>query len=118
MANPNPRTDQIEATQFKPGQSGNPGGKSAAQRKAEVDAAENAAILRAKMLEAIAKDVGEGGDILQYLKPEALKLFKDSEDRAHGTPTQQVDHLSSDGSMTPKPSTVEFVSPQLDEGND
>lgn len=29
-----------------------------------------------------------------------------------------VDHQSSDGSMSPKPSTIEFVSPQVDEGTD
>lgn len=29
-----------------------------------------------------------------------------------------IDHMSSDGSMTPKPTTVEFVSPQVDEGSD
>lgn len=26
------------------------------------------------------------------LKPDALRLFKDSEDRAHGTPKQSVEH--------------------------
>ncbi|WP_018900409.1 hypothetical protein [Rhizobium sp. 2MFCol3.1] len=29
-----------------------------------------------------------------------------------------VDHQSSDGSMTPKPTTIEFVSPEVDEGTD
>lgn len=29
-----------------------------------------------------------------------------------------VDHKSSDGSMSPMPTTVEFVSPQVDEGDD
>lgn len=28
-----------------------------------------------------------------------------------------VDHTSSDGSMSPKPSTIEFVSPEIDEGS-
>lgn len=29
-----------------------------------------------------------------------------------------VDHQSSDGSMSPKPSVIEFVAPEIDEGSD
>lgn len=29
-----------------------------------------------------------------------------------------VDHKSSDGSMTPKPTTIEFISPEIDAGSD
>jgi len=34
------------------------------------------------------------------------------------TNRQKVDHTSSDGSMTPKPTVIEFVSPEVDEGSD
>lgn len=40
-------------------------------------------------------------------------------DRAYGKPTQALDHMSSDGSMSPKPNVIEFVSPQIgDAGQD
>ncbi len=98
MANPNPSPE----TRFKPGQSGNPGGKSEGQRAAEIKAAETAALLREKMLSSLQEkvDIGEL-DILELIDANTLKLFKDSEDRAHGTPKQSVDHTSSDQTMTP-----------------
>ncbi len=46
---PNPNT------QFKPGVSGNPGGKSSEHRKAEVRAAEAAAKVQADLVEALAR---------------------------------------------------------------
>ena len=49
-----------------------------------------AAKLRHEMLSSMMERVAEGADIQSYLKPEALKLFKDSEDRAHGTPTATI----------------------------
>lgn len=96
--NPNPSPE----TRFLPGQSGNPGGKTAAQRKAEVEAAEMAAKLRHLMLTRMVELVESGAPPeTVLLSPEALRLFKDSEDRAHGTPKQSIDNTSSDGSMTP-----------------
>lgn len=105
MANPNPNTAGIEAHQFQPGQSGNPGGKTAEQRQAEVRAAEIAAKLRLRMLEAMER---EEGDILDRLDPNTLKLFKDSEDRAHGTPKATTEHSGPDGSDIPVSLTVRF----------
>ena len=84
MGNPNPSP----STRFG-AKNGNPiaGGKSKKQRKAEYRAAEDAAELRAKMLSIIKEETQDGGNnLLDYLRPEVLKLFKDSEDRAHGTP--------------------------------
>lgn len=82
MANPNPSPE----TRFKPGESGNPKGKSPEQRMAEMQAAEKAAIFRRDMLFRMQERVDGGEDILDLLDANTLKLFKDSEDRAHGTP--------------------------------
>lgn len=85
MANPNPNTEGLKP--FQPGQSGNPGGKTAEQRKLEVEAAEMAARLRHRMLKAL-MDQSEVGDAsaLDQIKSDVLNLIKQSEDRAHGTP--------------------------------
>lgn len=81
MANPNPSPE----TRFKPGNSG--GGKTAEQKRLEYEAAEMAAAARHKLLSVITERMGEEGeDVLAFLKADVLKLFKDSEDRAHGTP--------------------------------
>lgn len=83
MANPNPSP----ATRFG-AENGNPsgGGKTKKQKQAEMKAAKHAAIIRAKMLSEMMEKVKSGEDALSMLSSEALKLFKDSEDRAHGTP--------------------------------
>ncbi len=36
-------------------------------------------------------------------------------DRAYGKPPQALDLTSSDGSMTPSPTVIEFVTPQMDD---
>jgi hypothetical protein len=41
-------------------------------------------------------------DPMEAITSDTLRLFKDSEDRAHGTPKAAIDHTSSDGSMTPQ----------------
>lgn len=89
MANPNPSP----ATRFKPGNPGNPGGKTKGQRKAEIKAAEIAAELRLKALSALLEKI-ESGEIeaRELIDPATLKLFKDSEDRAFGTPDQSIKH--------------------------
>lgn len=86
--NPNPSP----ATRFKPGQSGNPSGKSAAHQKAEHRAAEISAILRAAALSSLQEKVKSGEiSALDAISGDMLRLFRDSEDRAHGTPKQSVD---------------------------
>ena len=50
-----------------------------------------AAALRHKMLTVIAEKIAEGVDPEEYLKGDVLKLVKDSEDRAHGTPKATTD---------------------------
>ena len=95
---PNPNT------QFKPGVSGNPGGKSSEHRKAEVRAAEAAAKVQADLVEALARVVSSAGDDaekLDHIRSDVLKLLKDAQDRGFGAPVQQIDNTSSDGSAAP-----------------
>lgn len=104
--------DPSPANRFEAGQSGNPGGKTKAQREAEVQAAEDSAILRAMMTRALLEAAKAGADMTQYIDAATLKLFKDSEDRGHGTPMQTVDNTSSDGSMTPQAPVAIYKLPE------
>ena len=96
MANSNPSPE----TRFKPGQSGNPGGKTAEHVAAERKAAEISALMRLQVLSTMQEKVSKIteapdaslDDILKLLDGAVLRLFKDSEDRAHGTPKQSVEH--------------------------
>jgi hypothetical protein len=116
MANPNPDTSGL-APKWKKGQSGNPGGKTKEQRKREVKAAELAAKLRLDMLQALAElTAGDQAMLVEAIKSDNLRLLKDTEDRAWGTPQQPVDHTSSDGSM--KPTMIELVPGVLNESED
>ena len=94
MANPNPDTSGLKP--FQPGQSGNPGGKSAETIRLEREAADIALRMRLKWLKAL-EAKAEAGDeeALGLLSSEALSLAKQSEDRAHGTPRQSVEHSGS-----------------------
>lgn len=87
MANPNPSPSTRFGAENGPK---NPGGKTKEQVRAEREAAKKAAILRDKMLSAIMENVDEGENVLDYLSGDTLKLFKDSEDRAHGQADQNV----------------------------
>lgn len=86
MANPNPSP----GTRFKEGNPG--GGKTAEQKRLEYEAAEMSARIRHKILSVIAEKIDGEEDALQFLTGEHLRLFRDSEDRAHGTPKQSVEH--------------------------
>ncbi len=87
MANPNPSPE----TRFKKGNNANPGGKSKEQKRLETEAARMSVTLRHKMLSAMTERAEQGANVLEMIDPATLKLFKDSEDRAHGTPSQSVD---------------------------
>lgn len=92
-------------TKFKPGCSGNPGGKTSEHRQAEIRAAEKAALVQADLVDALYNTVQAAGDDTQRLdaiRSDVLKLLKDSQDRGFGAPQVHVDNTSSDGSMTPK----------------
>lgn len=93
MANPNPSP----ATRFKKGNVANPGGKTKKQKKMEQEAAQMAAALRHKALSAMLEKLDQGEDVLELVDANALKLFKDSEDRAHGTPKATTEHSGPDG---------------------
>lgn len=81
MANPNPSPE----TRFKPGVAN--GGKTSAQKKFEYEAAAIAAELRFRALSGIKEKLDAGEiDPADLAKDGFLRLFKDSEDRAHGTP--------------------------------
>ena len=102
MANPNPKTEHL--TSWKPGQSGNPGGKTSEHRKAEIRAAEIAAKARLELVEAFANLLtGRATDKEKHalLDSDALRLLKESEDRGFGQAKSSVDLSSEDGSMSP-----------------
>jgi hypothetical protein len=111
--NPNPSPD----TRFG-AENGNPnnlGGKTKEQRESEYKSAEMSAQIREAALSVMLEKVKSGDfDLEELITPANLKLFKDSEDRAHGTPKQSVDHTNSDGSMN-KPTKVELVAPKTDD---
>jgi hypothetical protein len=90
MANPNPSPE----TRFKPGHA--LGGKTSEQKRLEYETAEIAARARHRLVSIIGKaldkpDLDEA-EALKLLNGDTLRLFKDSEDRAHGTPKQSVEH--------------------------
>jgi hypothetical protein len=109
MANPNPLTDHLNP--WKPGQSGNPGGKTSAHRKAEIEAAELAAKARLGLVQAFANLVdGRATDAerIALVNSDALRLLKDSEDRGFGAPKSSMDLSSEDGSMA-APTRIELI---------
>lgn len=90
--------------QFKPGEVNNPGGKTSAQRKAEIQAAELAAIVSRDLVQAVhdtIKAAGNDAERLELVRSDTLTLLRDVQNRAHGSPKQQIDNTSSDGSMSP-----------------
>jgi len=108
MSKGNPNPDMSGLRPYEKGTSGNPGGKTKAQREAEVQAAEDAAILRALMTRRLIAQAEAGGDVLDYLDANTLKLFKDSEDRAHGTPKSTTELGGPNGGDIPMGLTIGF----------
>lgn len=91
MANPNPSPE----TRFKPGNPG--GGKTSEQRRLEYEAAEMSARIRHRLLSVISEKLNEDEKAVPELSSDLLRLLKDSEDRAHGTPKQAVEHTGDGG---------------------
>jgi hypothetical protein len=104
--------DPSHETRFKPGVSGNPSGRSSEELIAMNEAAKISANLRLTALSCLQGKVDAGEDLLEYLDSNILNLFKQSEDRAHGTAQQHVDNTSKDGSMTPTRIVHEIVTPK------
>lgn len=96
--NPNPSP----STRFKPGNPGNPAGKTSAQRKLEIENAEIATRIRNKLLLGMAERIEglEGQELVAELRNELLKLIKDSEDRGLGAPKQDVEVNATVSTMT------------------
>lgn len=113
--NPNPSPE----TRFKPGQVANPGGKTKEQAARDARTADLASRFREKLLSRVMEKLELGDDPLKHLSADLIRVLKDSEDRAYGTPKQAVDHTSSDGSMSP-PSRIELVAvaPRNDDRKD
>lgn len=93
MANPNPSPE----TRFKPGQVANPSGKSAEQAARDIRTADLASQFREKVLSRVMEKAESGEDALGLLTPDVIRVLKDSEDRAHGTPKQAVEHTGEGG---------------------
>ena len=91
---------------WKPGQSGNPGGKTSEQRQLEMATALRASKARAKLVAVLDHAIGgeEGFEpnekttkkVLGYVTTENLKLIKDSEDRGLGKPEETLIVLDAD----------------------
>lgn len=95
--NPNPSPE----TRFKPGQSGNPSGRSSEELKAHVEAAKIAAKLKLEALSCLQELVTNETDgekltkediISMLMNGDALRMFKEVEDRAYGTATQSINN--------------------------
>lgn len=82
---------------------GPPTGKTSAQRKAEIEAAELAALVSRDLVKAVHEAI-EGAsneEVQQQIRGDVLTLLRNVQDRAHGAPKAYVDNTSSDGSMSP-----------------
>jgi len=102
-------------TQFgKPG--GNAPGKTSEQKRLEMKNAEAAMRIRERILRAAEARLMECSTeevLAEFVDQAMLKLLKDSEDRGLGAPVQDV--RSGDGSMTPKPVTINMTPEQAAE---
>ena len=109
-------------TRFGAGNNANPAGKTSEQKRLEYANAEAAMRIRARALHAVEAKLNECSTeqaIEMLVEAAMLKLLKDSEDRGLGAPVQPVDNTSSDGSMSPKPTLIEFIAPRVaDESDD
>lgn len=96
--------------QFKPGTSGNAGGLTAEQIEKRRANRDKAFAIEEKLLSAIEVDLTENeADALQHVRGDVLRLIHTAIERYDGKPTQQVDSVSSDGSMTPASQTGDAV---------
>lgn len=106
MANPNPSPE----TRFQAGNNANPGGKTKEHKRMELEAAEMAAKIRHAMLSAMTEKLAGITDATELMTSDALRLMKDSEDRAFGTPRQLVG--SDPENPLPVSIPVAFVAPK------
>ena len=99
--NPNPSP----ATRFKKGQSGNPAGIPKARRQLLDEAADMAAQVQHRLLEAtvaMLREHPEKEGVAELVTSDLRQIMKELLDRAEGTAKQSLDLTSKDGSMTPQ----------------
>ena len=91
------------STQFKPGQSGNPGGLNSETHRLIKDSAEKAARLQNLLIEGVLAKVEQASpeEREAILRADVNKIIGDALDRHLGKAVQKVDNTSSDGSMSP-----------------
>ena len=107
--NPNPSP----ATRFKPGESGNPSGKSTEAALRDNETADLASRFRHALLSSVQEKLDTGLDPLELLTPDVIRIIKDSEDRAHGTPKQSIAHGGPDDENgNPTEIVMRIVRPQ------
>ena len=110
MANPDPSPE----TRWKPGQSGNAGGLTAAQIEQRKRNRDTAMAIEEKLLGAVAKDLTEReAQALDHVRGDVLRLIHAAIERHDGKPRQEVDNLSSDGSAV-LPSRIVLCGPTED----
>lgn len=87
------------ATQWKKGQSGNPGGLTKEARDAYIKSAEISAKLRLKALEALEQQIdAPNADAAAIVVDQGvMQLMRDAENRALGTPKQSAEISGPDG---------------------
>jgi hypothetical protein len=93
MGNPNPSP----ATRFKPGQVANPTGKTSEQAARDAKTADLASQFRLKVISKVMEKIDAGVDPLELLSKDVRGVLQYSEDRAHGTPKQSVEHAGENG---------------------
>lgn len=91
------------STQFKPGQSGNPGGINSETHRLIKENAERAARIQHMLLDGLEKKLTDASpdEREAILRADVNKIIGDALDRHLGKATQPVDNTSSDGTMTP-----------------
>lgn len=103
MANPNPSPE----TRFKPGQSGNPSGKSSEQIAREKRSSDIASQLTHMGLSYIQEKLESGEiDVMDILNADMMRFIKEAQDRAHGTPKQSTEVSGADGAALAMSLTV------------
>lgn len=97
------------ATQFKPGQSGNPGGINSETHRLIKESAEKAARLQNLLIDGILQKVEQASpeEREAILRADVNKIIGDALDRHMGRAVQKVDNTSSDGSA--RPSVIRIV---------
>lgn len=105
-------------TRFGAGNKANPQGKTAEQKRLEMQNAELAMSIRNRLLTALQGVLNEDPTketiVDSHITNEILKLLKDSEDRGLGAPVQAVDHTTN-GKDIPATITRTIVDPKADE---